>query len=72
MKRVDISSDKSPNFIGCWHLDDENISKGIIEFFENNQLIQILCPLMAECLHQQQNLLDYSVIVYLNLEEQLK
>ena len=40
MKRVEISSEKSPNFIGCWYIDDENISKGIIEFFENNQALQ--------------------------------
>ena len=40
MKRVEISSEKSPNFIGCWYIDDENISKGIIKFFENNQSLQ--------------------------------
>ena len=40
MKRVNISSEKSPNFIGCWYLDDKNISKSIIEFFENNQTLQ--------------------------------
>ena len=40
MKRVEISSEKSPNFIGCWYIDDENISKGIIKFFENNQALQ--------------------------------
>ena len=40
MNRVDIDSNKSPNFIGCWFLEDKNISKEIINFFENNQALQ--------------------------------
>ena len=37
MKRIDINNEKAPNFIGCWFLEEKNISKGIIDFFENNQ-----------------------------------
>ena len=40
MNRLDIKSDKSPNFIGCWYLEDKNISKALIDFFENNQELQ--------------------------------
>ena len=40
MKRIEISNEKSPNFIGCWFLEDKNISKGIIDFFEKNQSLQ--------------------------------
>ena len=40
MKRVNLSTQKSPNFIGCWYLEDKSISKGIIDFFENNQSLQ--------------------------------
>ena len=40
MKRIEISNEKAPNFIGCWFLEEKNISKGIIDFFENNQSLQ--------------------------------
>ena len=40
MKRVDIKNSKSPNFIGCWQLEDKSISNDIIEFFENNKSLQ--------------------------------
>ena len=40
MKRVDIKNSKSPNFIGCWHLEDKNISNDIVDFFENNKSLQ--------------------------------
>ena len=40
MKRIEISNEKAPNFIGCWFLEEKNISKGIIDFFENNQYLQ--------------------------------
>ena len=39
MKRVEISNEKSPNFIGCW-FNEKNISKNIIDFFENNQSLK--------------------------------
>ena len=40
MKRIDIKNSKSPNFIGCWQLEDKNISNDLIEFFENNKSLQ--------------------------------
>ncbi len=40
MKRIDIKNSKSPNFIGCWQLEDKNISYDLIEFFENNKSLQ--------------------------------
>ena len=40
MNRLDIKSEKTPNFIGCWYLENKNISKAIIDFFENNQQLQ--------------------------------
>ena len=40
MKKVDIENSKSPNFIGCWYLEDKNISNNIIDFFENNKSLQ--------------------------------
>ena len=40
MKRVDIKNSKSPNFIGCWQLEDKSISNDLIEFFENNKSLQ--------------------------------
>ena len=40
MNRIDIKSEKSPNFIGCWYLQDKNISKEIIDFFEKNKNLQ--------------------------------
>ena len=40
MNRIDIKSEKSPNFIGCWYLQDKNISKKIIDFFEKNKNLQ--------------------------------
>ena len=40
MKRIEISNEKAPNFIGCWFLEEKNISKGIIDFFENKQFFK--------------------------------
>ena len=40
MKKVDIENSKSPNFIGCWQLENKNISDDLIEFFENNKSLQ--------------------------------
>ena len=40
MKKVDIENSKSPNFIGCWYLEDKSISNDIIDFFENNKFLQ--------------------------------
>ena len=40
MNRLEIKSIISPNFIGCWYLEDKTISKQIIDFFEKNEKLQ--------------------------------
>lgn len=40
MKRLEIKNNKSPNFIGCWELENKNICTDMITFFENNQDLQ--------------------------------
>jgi hypothetical protein len=39
MIREDIKS-KSPNFIGCWKIDNEKLFSAMIDFFENNVQLQ--------------------------------
>ena len=36
MKRLEIKNDVSPNFIGNWDLENKELCKEIIDFFENN------------------------------------
>ena len=36
MKSVKIENNKSPNFIGCWNIDNDELCKNIINFFDNN------------------------------------
>ena len=36
MKNIEIDNNKSPNFIGCWNIEDDNLCKNIINFFDNN------------------------------------
>ena len=36
MKNIKINNNKSPNFIGCWNIEDDNLCKNIINFFDNN------------------------------------
>ena len=38
MKRIDLR-DKT-NFIGSWNIDNNDLCKNIIEFFENNRNLQ--------------------------------
>ena len=33
MKRLDINSNET-HFIGCWNIEDGNLSKNIIKFFD--------------------------------------
>ena len=40
MKRVEISSKGTPNFIGSWFLKDDVICDDIINFFEKNKNLQ--------------------------------
>lgn len=39
MKRIDILS-QDTNFIGCWNINDDNLCKQIICFFNNNTSLQ--------------------------------
>ena len=40
MKRVEVLTETSPNFIGCWFLKSEIICDEIIDFFEKNKSLQ--------------------------------
>ena len=40
MKRLNIESPEANNFIGIWNINDENICKNIIDFFEKNKDLQ--------------------------------
>ena len=36
MKKISISTDLNPHFIGMWNINDNNLCKNIINFFEKN------------------------------------
>jgi|TARA_B110000037_G_scaffold21833_1_gene24419 hypothetical protein len=40
MKNIIIESNKSPNFIGCWNIDNEDLCNDIIKFFDENPGMQ--------------------------------
>ena len=40
MKRIVISSEQAPNFIGCWQIEKSLICEDMINFFEDNQKLQ--------------------------------
>ena len=40
MKRLDIQTPNANNFIGSWNLNDDQLCKNIINFFENNSQLQ--------------------------------
>ena len=37
MKKIDINISKQPHFIGCWKLENDELCKDIINFFEKNK-----------------------------------
>ncbi len=37
MKKISTVSNKSPNFIGSWNIENDELCKGIIKFFEENK-----------------------------------
>ena len=39
MKRINIDSNQT-HFIGCWNIEDNNLSKNIIKFFDDNEKLQ--------------------------------
>lgn len=41
MQRIKINTSESPNFIGCWLMDNNDLCFKIINFFENNILKQV-------------------------------
>lgn len=40
MKKIKISNKENPNFIGCWDIENKDLCKKIIEFFENSTELQ--------------------------------
>jgi prolyl 4-hydroxylase len=40
MKNIVIDNNKSPNFIGCWNIDNESLCMDIIKFFDENPQMQ--------------------------------
>ena len=40
MKRLEVKNEASPNFIGNWDLENEELCNQIIDFFENNSDLQ--------------------------------
>ena len=40
MKRLEIKNEASPNFIGNWDLENEELCNQIIDFFEKNSDLQ--------------------------------
>ena len=40
MKKISISTDLNPNFIGSWNISDDQLCTDIINFFENNPKLQ--------------------------------
>ena len=39
MKRIKINSNET-HFIGCWNIEDNDLSKNIINFFDENEELQ--------------------------------
>ena len=39
MKRINIESNET-HFIGCWNIEDNDLSKNIIKFFDENEKLQ--------------------------------
>ena len=39
MKRINIDSDKT-HFIGCWNIEDNDLSKKMVKFFDENEKLQ--------------------------------
>ena len=40
MKKISIDSNKSPNFIGSWNIENDKLCNEIIKFFEYNESLQ--------------------------------
>ena len=40
MKRIELTSQTSPHFIGSWNINNDELCKNIIHFFKNNLVLQ--------------------------------
>ena len=40
MKKISTVSNKSPNFIGSWNIENDKLCNEIIKFFEENESLQ--------------------------------
>tara|TARA_B100000161_G_scaffold205930_1_gene151057 strand:- start:317 stop:919 length:603 start_codon:yes stop_codon:yes gene_type:complete len=40
MKRINVQTVQHPHFIGCWNINNDDLCKNIINFFEHNQDLQ--------------------------------
>ena len=40
MKRIELTSQTSPHFIGSWNINNNELCKNIIHFFKNNSVLQ--------------------------------
>ena len=40
MKRIQLSSQTSPHFIGSWNIHNDELCENIINFFKNNSVLQ--------------------------------
>ena len=40
MKRIELTSQTSPHFIGSWNINNDELCKNIIDFFKNNSVLQ--------------------------------
>ena len=40
MKTINLQTQEHPHFIGCWNIENDNLCKNIINFFEDNKDLQ--------------------------------
>ena len=41
MQRIEINKSEYPHFIGCWNIENINLCKKLIDFFETNLSKQV-------------------------------
>ena len=41
MKKIKISNNANPNFIGAWNIGNKKLCDNIIDYFENNKSLQV-------------------------------
>ena len=40
MKKIDITNNKNPNFIGAYNIENDSLCEKIVSFFEENKDLQ--------------------------------